>query len=67
MSAKKPYSPPQIFQVELNHEQAILTACSLTATTLRLGDARTGCELRKCKQGKIIEDGVLSDSGARLS
>ena len=34
MSDKKPYSAPQIFQVELNHEQAILSICSVAATTM---------------------------------
>ena len=29
MSEKKPYNPPQLFRVDLNHEQAILSACSL--------------------------------------
>ena len=32
MTEKKPYSPPQIFQVELNQEQAILAVCSSAAT-----------------------------------
>ena len=34
MTEKKPYSPPQIFQVELNQEQAILAVCSAAATTV---------------------------------
>ena len=34
MTEKKPYSPPQIFEVELNQEQAILAVCSTTATTI---------------------------------
>jgi hypothetical protein len=34
MSDKKSYSPPQIFQVELNHEQAILSACAVGYTSL---------------------------------
>lgn len=34
MSGKKSYSPPQIFQVELNHEQAILSQCMVSASTL---------------------------------
>ena len=34
MTEKKPYSPPQIFEVELNQEQAILALCSTTATTI---------------------------------
>ncbi len=33
MNDKKPYSPPQIFQVELNHEQAILSACAVGFTS----------------------------------
>ena len=34
MTDKKPYSAPQIFQVELNHEQAILSVCSAAATNM---------------------------------
>jgi hypothetical protein len=34
MTEKKPYTPPQIFQVELNQEQAILAVCSTSATTV---------------------------------
>ena len=34
MNDKKPYSAPQIFQVELNHEQAILSVCSVSATNI---------------------------------
>lgn len=34
MSDKKSYSPPQIFQVELNHEQAILSTCTSTFTSM---------------------------------
>jgi hypothetical protein len=33
MPKKKSYSAPQLVRVELNHEQAILANCSLTATT----------------------------------
>ncbi len=29
MSEKKPYSPPELYRVELNQEQAILSVCSL--------------------------------------
>lgn len=35
MTEKKPYSPPQLFRVELNQEQAILSACSLTTMSTR--------------------------------
>jgi hypothetical protein len=34
MDDKKPYSPPQLFRVELNQEQAILSACSIAAMTV---------------------------------
>ena len=34
MIAKKPYTSPQIFQVELNQQQAILAACHSSATSL---------------------------------
>ncbi len=34
MSVKNLYSPPQIHEVKLDHEQAILTACSLSATSV---------------------------------
>ena len=33
MTEKKPYSPPQLYEVTLDQEQAILTACSLTTMT----------------------------------
>lgn len=31
---KRPYSPPRIVRVRLTHEQAVLSACSVTAVTL---------------------------------
>ena len=34
---KNPYVPPQVFRVELNPEQAILTACSLGTTNVSNG------------------------------
>ena len=34
MTDKKPYSAPQIFEVELNHDQAILSVCSAAATNI---------------------------------
>jgi hypothetical protein len=45
MRAKKPYSAPQLVRVELNHEQAILSVCSLTA-----GRASAGTT-RRCRSG----------------
>jgi len=34
---KKPYTTPQLFRVELSQEQAILSACSLTAMSAQNG------------------------------
>ena len=39
---KKPYSPPQIFEVELNQEQAILALCSTNTTGLS-NSGTVGC------------------------
>ena len=46
MPDKKPYSAPQLVQVALNHEQAILAQCSTTvSTTSSAGTAGT----RNCR------------------
>jgi hypothetical protein len=37
MDNKKTYSPPQLFRVELNQEQAILSACSLLTISVAAG------------------------------
>ena len=61
MSDKRPYTPPQLFQVDLNMEQAILTACSDgTNSLVGNGNARcipvapavpTGCKNSSASQG----------------
>lgn len=43
MTARKPYSPPILYEVPLDHEQAILTACSLTTTSVAAGIGMNGC------------------------
>ena len=48
MSQKKAYTPPKIFQVELNQEQAILTTCA-TGTTNPSSRATGGCSTA-CKK-----------------
>ena len=48
MTEKKPYSPPQIFQVELNQEQAILAVCAAAATTVSDSAPGTG---NTCRSG----------------
>jgi len=42
MMTQKPYTPPQIFRVELNQQQAILATCS-GATTNVSSRATRGC------------------------
>lgn len=48
MDKKKTYSPPQLFRVELNHEQAIISACSLTSVNLS-GSGNARCQANGCK------------------
>ena len=64
MTEKKPYSQPQLFRVELNQEQAILSACSL-ATNNANQSGNGGCRpaFPQCKR-RTAADG---DSGARPS
>jgi hypothetical protein len=64
MSEKKPYSPPQIFRVELNQEQAILSACSLLAMNPMAGGMDITCRSGGCKKAN---PGGTSDSGMRPS
>lgn len=66
MTEKKPYSPPQLFRVELNQEQAILSACSLLTNSASQGgnagcrpNSAGGCKKRNFSGGR--------DSGARPS
>jgi hypothetical protein len=65
MTEKKPYSQPQVFRVELNQEQAILSACSLSAMTAQNGGGRY------CRAGgnfcKNASAAGSADSGARPS
>ena len=63
MSEKKPYSTPQLFRVDLNHEQAILSACSLLTTALIDGAAGQSCRAN-CKSKMQAGGG---DSSARAS
>jgi len=45
MTEKKPYSPPQLYEVTLDQEQAILTACSLTTVSIAAGTGTNGCRV----------------------
>jgi len=67
MNDKKPYSTPQIFQVELNHEQAILTGCSTLTHVFTMSNTQTAGRCRPsgtpCKKGSQ----TTGDSGRALS
>ena len=63
MDKKKTYNPPQLFRVELNQEQAILSACSLLATTPMAGGTDLLCRGGACKKS----GGSAGDSGQRPS
>jgi hypothetical protein len=62
MTEKKPYSPPQLFRVELSQEQAILSACSLTASNPMTGGGDVLCRPGSCKKAAGV-----GDSGMRPS
>lgn len=62
MTEKKPYSQPQLFRIELNQEQAILSACSLSASNPMAGGADVSCRAGACKRAA-----GAGDSGQRPS
>jgi hypothetical protein len=43
MAERKPYSTPVLYEVPLDHEQAILTACSLSTMSAAAGTGVNGC------------------------
>jgi hypothetical protein len=45
MTEKKTYSTPVLYEVPLDHEQAILTACSLTTMSIAAGIGVMGCRV----------------------
>lgn len=66
MTEKKPYSPPQLFRVELNQEQAILSACSLLTTNASQG-GNGGCRPNSAGGCKRRIGPRRRDSGPRPS
>jgi hypothetical protein len=66
MTEKKPYTRPQLFRVELNQEQAILSACSLTTMTAGQG-GNGGCRPTSAGGCKRRNNAMNADSGARPS
>ncbi|MBI3355405.1 MAG: hypothetical protein HY038_01280 [Nitrospirae bacterium] len=83
MTEKKSYSPPQLYEVTLDQEQAILTACSLTTVSVAAGAGTNGCRVNGrcespmcggsaggCKRSSLVLvcGGVTChDSGVRAS
>lgn len=83
MTEKKTYSTPVLYEVPLDHEQAILTACSLTTMSAAAGSGMNGCRVNGrcesamcggsaggCKRSSlaIVCGGVTChDSGVRAS
>lgn len=66
MNAKQPYTKPVVFRVELDAQQAILTACSL-ATMNAASGAVVGCRgggFLPCKGSAVM---FGSDSSGRPS
>jgi hypothetical protein len=61
---KKPWITPQLYRVELNPEQAILTACSLGTTSVADGGSGT-CRIQSggCKR----HTSASGDAGPRPS
>lgn len=46
---KKPYSKPAILKVQLSHEQAVLSACSVTFTDTSRNHG-SWCRIRGCRR-----------------
>lgn len=81
MNNKKPYSAPQLFEVALDHEQAILSSCSILTSSVNAGGTNgcrppTGCmsypgaTSTGCKRSSIpltYMGQTCHDSGARAS
>jgi hypothetical protein len=81
MHEKKPYSPPQLYEVVLDQEQAILATCSLATMAISAGGnvgcrPPTGCSMYPgasptgCKRSVLpatYMGAVCHDSGPRAS
>jgi|GEM_PF-6176278 len=66
--AKKPYSAPQLVQVALNHEQAILTQCSLAGASTSNGGNPGRCRVTNpCKRRSTTVVNATVNSAGRPS
>lgn len=66
MTTKKSYTAPQLFEVALDKEQAVLSACSLTARTLS-NSMPGGCRPGGAGNCKSHSGAAGRDSGPRAS
>lgn len=68
MSEKKSYSAPTLYRVDLDHEQAILSACSVMTMNDVVGFGSSTCRatgFAPCKQGDSAFG--MGDGGPRQS
>jgi hypothetical protein len=62
---KKPYSAPQLLRVELNQDQAILTACSLMASNISNSSSPGFCHSSGSCKRRNTGGGSTDNSGRR--
>lgn len=81
MNEKKPYTPPQLYEVALDQEQAILATCSLSTMSTSAGGTvgcrpPAGCSMYPganaagCKRSVlpvVYQGATCHDSGPRAS
>jgi hypothetical protein len=68
MSLKKSYTTPSLYRVDLKHEQAILSACSLMTMNNVSGFGTNTCRATGFFPCKAGDSGFgMGDSGPRLS
>ena len=60
---KRFYVSPQVFRVDLDHEQAILSQCSILAMNA-MNMMNMSCKVNRCKAGGGM---MFADLGPRLS
>ena len=63
MDRKKPYGPMQVSRVELNHQQAVLSVCSLMTASVLSGSAAGNCRggmFAACKGSSWMAGGDMS-------
>lgn len=67
MRNKRAYVTPQIYRVGLNHEQAILSVCSVSAANPKAGGGSASCRSGNCKTDGNPPGGGGRDAGPRPS